>query len=89
MPYYYYYYYYYYYSLSQYSDWLRTGSPRGRGLSSVGGRVFASSPMQYILGVLSPGIERPESEADHSPPTNAQVKKMWIYTSNSPYIFVE
>jgi hypothetical protein len=28
-----------------------------------------------------PGVKRPGREADHSPPTSAEVKKMWIYTS--------
>jgi hypothetical protein len=28
------------------------------------------------------------SEADHSPPTNVEVKNMWIYTSTSPYAFM-
>jgi hypothetical protein len=32
-------------------------------------------------GVLSPGLKRPEREADHSPPTSAKVKKTWIYKS--------
>jgi hypothetical protein len=27
-----------------------------------------------------PGVKRPGREADHSPPTSAEVKKMWIYT---------
>jgi hypothetical protein len=27
-------------------------------------------------------------EAGHSPPTSAEVKKMWIYTSTSPYAFM-
>jgi hypothetical protein len=27
-------------------------------------------------------------EPDHSPPTNAEVKKMWIYTSTPPYSFM-
>jgi hypothetical protein len=26
-------------------------------------------------------------EADHSPPTSAEVKKMWIYTSTPLYVF--
>jgi hypothetical protein len=26
--------------------------------------------------------------ADHSPPTSAEVKKMWIYTSTPPYVFM-
>jgi hypothetical protein len=27
-------------------------------------------------------------EAEHSPPTNAEVKKMWICTSTPPYAFM-
>jgi hypothetical protein len=26
-----------------------------------------------------------EREAEHSPPASAQVKKIWIYTSTTPY----
>jgi hypothetical protein len=28
-------------------------------------------------------------EADHSPPTNVEVKKTWVYTSIPPYTFME
>jgi hypothetical protein len=28
-----------------------------------------------------PGLKRPGSEVDYSPPNSAEVKKMWIYTS--------
>jgi hypothetical protein len=38
-------------------------------------------PVQSVLGPPSPGLKRPELEADHSSPTSAEVKKMWIYTS--------
>jgi hypothetical protein len=34
------------------------------------------------------GVKRPGREADHSPPTSAEVKKMWIYTSTTPYAFM-
>jgi hypothetical protein len=30
----------------------------------------------------------PEREADHSPPTSIEVKKMWIITSTPPYVFM-
>jgi hypothetical protein len=40
------------------------------------------APIQWIPGSVSPGCE-----ADHSPPTSADVKKMWIYTSTAPYAF--
>jgi hypothetical protein len=45
-------------------------------------------PIQWVLGALSPGVKRPECEADNSPPTSAEVKKMWICTSTSPYTFM-
>jgi hypothetical protein len=47
----------------------------------VGSRIFSS-------GALSPGVKWPGREADHSPPTSAEVKRMWIYTSTPPYAFV-
>jgi hypothetical protein len=46
------------------------------------------SPLQRVPGALSPGVKRPGREADHSPPTSAEVKKMWIYTSTPPYAFI-
>jgi hypothetical protein len=46
------------------------------------------SPIQWVLGALSPGVKRPGREADHSPPASAEVKKMWVYTSTPPYVFM-
>jgi hypothetical protein len=40
--------------------------------------------IQWVPGALSPGVKRPEREADHPPPNNAEIKKMWIYTSTPP-----
>jgi hypothetical protein len=40
---------------------------------------------QRVPGALSPGVKWRRREADHSPPTNAEVKKTWIYTSTPPY----
>jgi hypothetical protein len=34
------------------------------------------------------GVKRPGCKGDHSPPTSAKVKKMWIYTSTPPYTFI-
>jgi hypothetical protein len=39
-------------------------------------------------GALSPWVKRTGREVDHSPPTSAEVKKMWIYTSTPPYAFM-
>jgi hypothetical protein len=85
---------------SRYKDWLRAGRPRDR--SSSPGRdknfLFSKSsrpalvstqpPIQWVPGALSSGIKLPGREADHSPPTSAEVKKMWIYTSTPPYAFM-
>jgi hypothetical protein len=45
-------------------------------------------PTQSVPGALSLGIRRQGPEADHSPPTSAKVKKMWIYTSTPSYVFM-
>jgi hypothetical protein len=84
----------------RYSDWLRAGRPRG--LSSSPGRVknfhFSKSsgsgvhPTSYLIGTRGSfpgGVKRPGHEADPSPPTSAEVKKMWIYTFTPPYAFME
>jgi hypothetical protein len=36
---------------------------------------------QWVPGALSQGVKRPGCKVDHSSPTSAKVKKMWIYTS--------
>jgi hypothetical protein len=60
---------------------------------SVWSRIFSTSsrralgptqpPSQWV-----PRVKRPGHEADHSPPTNAEVKKTWIYTAIPPYVFM-
>jgi hypothetical protein len=39
-------------------------------------------------GGFFPGVKRLGREADHSPPTSAEAKKIWIYTSIPPYSFM-
>jgi hypothetical protein len=87
--------------LSRYSDRLQDGRQRGR--SSSRGRVknflFCMSsrpalgptqpPIQWVPGVFSPGIKRLGHEADHSPSAGAEFKRRWIYTSTSPYVFMQ
>jgi hypothetical protein len=79
------------------SDWLLDGGPRDR--SSSPGRVkkfyfYLSSrsalgitqpPIKWVTEALYPGVEWPGREADHSPPTIAEVKKMWIYIYPLPH----
>jgi hypothetical protein len=38
-------------------------------------------PIQWVPGVLSPGVKRPGHEADHSPPTSAEARNTGICTS--------
>jgi hypothetical protein len=38
-------------------------------------------PLKWVPGFLSRGVNWQGCEADHSPPTSAEVKKMWTYTS--------
>jgi hypothetical protein len=49
---------------------------------------FCVPPIQCVPGNLSPELKLPGHEADHSPPTSAQVKKTWTYTSIPPYVFM-
>jgi hypothetical protein len=41
-------------------------------------------PIQWVPGALSLGIKQPWREADHSPPSSADVKNAWSYTSTPP-----
>jgi hypothetical protein len=43
-------------------------------------RKFYSLPSIIVQVALSPGVKRPGRVVDHSPPTSAEVKKIWIYT---------
>jgi hypothetical protein len=42
----------------------------------------------YFPGVKRLGREAGGREADHSPPTGVEVKKMWTYTFTSPYVIM-
>jgi hypothetical protein len=44
--------------------------------------------IQWAPGALPTGVKRPGREADHSPPTSAEITKMWIYTSTPAYVFM-
>jgi hypothetical protein len=35
-----------------------------------------------------PAVKRPGREADHSPPSSAEIKNAWRYTSNHQYVFM-
>jgi len=41
-------------------------------------------PIQWVPGVISTGVKRPRREANYSPPSSAEIKNVWIYTSTPP-----
>jgi hypothetical protein len=45
-------------------------------------------PIEWELGAVYPGVKPWGRNADHSPPTTAEVKKMYIYTFTPPYAFI-
>jgi hypothetical protein len=45
-------------------------------------------PIQWIPGALSLVVKRPEREADHSPPSSAEVENAWSYISTPQYVFI-
>jgi hypothetical protein len=45
-------------------------------------------PIQWVTGTFSLGVNRPGREADHSPPSSAEVKDAWSYTSTPQYVFM-
>jgi hypothetical protein len=74
---------------------LRDGRPEGRSSSPVNVKNFVlclasrpdmgptQSPIQWVQEALSPGLQRPERETDHLPPSSVETNKTWIYTSTS------
>jgi hypothetical protein len=45
-------------------------------------------PIKWVRRALSLGVKRPEREADHSPPSSAEVKNSWSYTATAQYVFM-
>jgi hypothetical protein len=45
-------------------------------------------PIQWVLEALSLGLKRQGHETDHSPPSSAEVKNAWSYTSTPQYVFM-
>jgi hypothetical protein len=45
-------------------------------------------PIQWIPAALSLGVKWPKGEADHSPPSSAEVKNTWSYTFTPQYVFM-
>jgi hypothetical protein len=73
---------------------LRAGGPRCRISCPIRVKNFSCrpdrlwDPIQRVPEAFSKEVKRQGREFDHSPPTSSDVKKTWIYTSTSPYIFM-
>jgi hypothetical protein len=77
------------YRLNQYSDQTTDWTTEYRLTTATRIFFFATQPpMQWVSGALSLGVEWPDREAEHSPPSSAQVKNAWSYTSTSSYVFM-
>jgi hypothetical protein len=51
------------------------------------GLVLTQPPIQWVPGAPSLGIKRPGNEADHSPPSTAEVKELtelYLHSPNTP-----
>jgi hypothetical protein len=46
-------------------------------------------PIQWFSEVLSLEVKRPGRETYHLPPSSAEVKNAWSYTSTPQYVFME
>jgi hypothetical protein len=49
-----------------------------------------AQPVSYLMdtGRSFPRVKWLGREADHSPPSNIEIKKTWIYTFTPPYAFM-
>jgi hypothetical protein len=46
------------------------------------------TPNQWLPGALSLGVKLPGREADHSPPSTAEIKNSWSYTTTPQHTFM-
>jgi hypothetical protein len=46
------------------------------------------SPIRSAPGLFTLGVKRPRREADHSPPSSAEIKNAWIYTSSPQHVYI-
>jgi hypothetical protein len=68
----------------------RVRFPVGAGNFSLHHRIRNGSgayPASYQMGSFL-RVKRPGREADYSPPTSAEVKNAWSYTSTPQYVFM-
>jgi hypothetical protein len=69
------------------AGWSGVRVPVGAGNCCPHHRVQTGSgspPIQWVPGALSLGVKRAGREADHSPPSSAEVKNAWSHISTIP-----
>jgi hypothetical protein len=59
-------------------------SRQGIFLFATKSRPALGPHIQWLQGVLYPGVKRPGREADHPPPSSAGLKNAWSDTSTPP-----
>jgi hypothetical protein len=57
-------------------------------ISSSPAKGSTQFPIQWIPWAISLGLKWKGLETDYSPPTNAEVKEMRLYTFTPPYAFM-
>jgi hypothetical protein len=60
------------------------GPPPPSAIASRPAQGATQPPIQWVPEALSPQVKRPGREVDHSPPSSAEVKNAWGYTSTPP-----
>jgi hypothetical protein len=50
--------------------------------------VTTQLPIQWVAGALFVGVKGLGRESDHSPPSGAEGKSAWNYTSTPQYVFM-
>jgi hypothetical protein len=85
--------------IAQPVQWLGYGLDNRSSITGKGRDFFFLRPRLYRLwGPLSilfngyrdsfPGVKRPEREADHSPPSSAEVKNVWAHRNEKRQVHV-
>jgi hypothetical protein len=82
------------YSAGLWGGWSEVRVPVGAGNFSLHHRLQtvsggpAQRPIQGVSGAISLGVKRPGREADHSPPSSAEVKNALSYNFTPQYAFM-
>jgi len=68
-------------------NWVRFPAWAVVGLLPATASRLALGPIQWLQGFFPLGVKRPGREADHSPPSVAEIKNAWSYIFILPVSF--